>query len=117
MPRLTIPDRKTEIWSGLFPGEDFGSFYFVKAMDLERYKGKVALADSYSHVVHSGQGGFSSLTTPVAFVRSSADNTDRWWANAGILFKTSGTNPESGWAADAIASTPTAPLYDLLDFK
>ena len=114
MSRLTIPQKG--IFRGVFPGESSGEIFSGRGLDLERNKGKVGLADSYSDIVDSSEGGFGNLTTPVAFVRSSADNTDRWWANAGRLFKTSGINPETGWAEDAIASTPSAPLYDLIDF-
>jgi len=116
MAKLQIPSPETRQWSGIFPGQDFGSIWSAKSIDLERNRGKVGLADSYSDIQNSGQGGFGNLTVPIAFVRSSADNTDRWWANAGKLFKTSGSNPETGWAEDAIASTPSAPLYDLIDF-
>ena len=116
MPRLSIPDTKTRTFNGIFQGEDFGEIWSAKSIDLERNKGKVGLADSYSDLFDSSEGGFSNLITPIAFVRSSADNTDRWWLNGGRLFKTTNTNPETGWAEDAIASTPTAPLYDLIDF-
>lgn len=114
MPRLQIPDPKNRQWVGLRPGEEFGNIFAARGIDLERFKGKVALADAYSEVFDSADD--ADLTTPVAFVRSSADNTDRWWANAGVLFKTSGTNPETGWVQDGIASSPAAPLYDLIDF-
>ena len=112
--RFKIP--KDQNFSGIFEGEFLGTIWSAKSVDLERNKGKVGLADSYSDLFDSSEGGFSNLTTPIAFVRSSADNTDRWWLNGGRLFKTTNTNPETGWAEDAIASTPTAPLYDLIDF-
>lgn len=116
MPRFSIPNPQQRLWRGLFPGEDFGEIWAASDIDLERNKGKVGLADSYSDLFDSSEAGFSNLTTSVAFVRSSADNTDKWWANAGRLFKTTGTNPETGWVEDAIADSPTAPLYDLIDF-
>ena len=114
MPRFAFPDLQNPQWKGIYPGEDSGHIYSARGIDLERNKNKISLADSYSEVFDSADD--ADLTTPVAFVRSLADNTDRWWANAGKLFKTSGTNPESGWTEDAIASTPSAPLYDLIDF-
>lgn len=117
MPTITIPNPKQRRWSGIFPGEFAGSFHFAKNIDLERNRGKVMLADSYSHLQHSGQSGFANLTTPVAFVRSSADGTDRWWLNGGRLFKTTNTDPETGWTEDGLANSPTAPLYDLVDFQ
>lgn len=116
MPRFSIPNEQVKEFRGLFPGEDFGEIWAASDIDLERYKGKVALADSYSDLFDSSEAGFANLTTPIAFVRSSADNTDRWWLNGGKLFKTTNTNPETGWTEDAIASSPTAPLYDLIDF-
>src|SRR3990167_4510285 len=114
MPRFSIP--KDRQWRGFFQGEDFGNIFTGRGINLERFKGKIGLADSYSDIVDSSESGFENLTTPVAFVRSSADGTDRWWTNAGKLFKTSGTNPETGLAEDALANTPSAPLYDLIVF-
>lgn len=116
-PTLTIPNPETKQWSGQHKGEFAGNIFHSRSIDLERQKGKVTVAESYSHLVHSAQDGFSNLITPIAFVRSSADGTDRYFANAGRIFKTTNTNPETGWAEDAIGSTPTAPLYDLIDFS
>jgi len=116
MPRFSIPNLQQRIWRGLFAGEDFGEIWAAKSIDLERYKGKVALADSYSDLFDSSEAGFANLTTPIAFVRSLADGTDRWWLNGGRLFKTTDNNPETGWTEDALASSPIAPLYDLIDF-
>ena len=116
MAKFQIPPIDNRAWRGIFEGEFAGNINFARNIDLERSKGKVTLADSYSHIVNSSQGGFSNLTTPIAFVRSSADGTDRWWANGGRLFKTTGTDPEAGWAVDNLADSPTAPLYDLIDF-
>ena len=116
MSRISLPDKKKREWNGVFAGEDFGELWAASDIDLERYKGKVALADSYSDLFDSSEAGFSNLTTPIAFVRSSADGTDRWWLNGGRLFKTTNTNPETGWTEDALANSPTAPLYDLFDF-
>lgn len=114
MPRFSIPSQRTKRWKGIFQGEDFGEIWSARAIDLERNKGKIGLADAYSEVFDSGDD--ADLTNPIAFVRSSADNTDRYWANGGKLFKTSGTNPESGWTQDAIGSSPSAPLHDMIDF-
>lgn len=114
MPQLQIPQKGA--WTGQFEGEFSGHFIASRNIDLERNKGKIQLADSFSDIHKSTGVGFSNLTTPVAFVRSSADGTDRWWANAGRLFKSANTNPESTYAADAISGTPTAPLYDMIDF-
>lgn len=116
MPRFNIPTLERNKFTGIFPGELSGEIWLGKNIDLERSKSKIQIADSFSALKTSADVGFSSLTTPIAFVRSSADNTDKWWTNAGLLYKTSGTNPESGWVLDAIASSPTTPLYDMIDF-
>ena len=112
MPRVDLA--KSKKWSGIFEGEFFGNLYLTKNISLERSKGKVVLGEAFAAIFDSVDD--SDLITPVAFIRSSADTTDRYWVNAGKLFKTTNTNPEVGWTQDAIASSPTAPLYDLLDF-
>ena len=114
MTRFKFPSEKRPQWLGLRPGEFDGHIWIGKSIDLEREKGKVGLADSYPEVFDSDDDG--DLTNPIAFVRTSADGTDRWFANGGKLFKTTNTDPESGWAQDAIANSPSAPLYDLIDF-
>lgn len=114
VPRIQIPNPNSHIWTGVRPGEFDGLIFSAKSIDLERYKGKVALADSYSNVGNSGV--LTNLTTPIAYVRSSADNTDRWWKSGGRLFKSANSSSISGWSQDALANTPSAPLYDLIDF-
>lgn len=114
MSRISIPNPKTRKFSAIFPGEYAGSFYLTKNLNLHRSPGKVLLGESLSAVFHSGTD--SNLGLPVAFVRTAADGTDRWWANAGAMFKTTGTNPEVGWIRDSLASSPTAGLYDAREF-
>ena len=83
---------------------------------MESNKGKVRLGEKYSDIIDSADD--AQLTTPIAFVRTAADGTDRWWALAtgSALFKTTNTDPETGWTQDAIASSPTAALYDMIEF-
>lgn len=114
MPIIQIPSQEYK-FSGLHKGEIFGNIWASRGIDFEREKGKIMLGDSFSSLFNSSSGD-TDLTTPVAFLRSSADGTDRWWVNGGKLFKTTNTNPETGWTQDAIGSSPTAPLYDLIDF-
>ncbi len=116
MPKIQIPNPSVNRFRGIFPGQFSGEIFLGKNIDLEKSKSKVQLADSFSALATSASVGFAALTTPVAFVRSSADGTDRWWANAGSLYKTTNTDPETGWALDAIGSSPTAALYDMIDF-
>ena len=71
MSRFSIPNPKQRLWRGLAPGEDFGEIWAAKSIDLERNKGKVGLADSYSDLFDSSEVGFGNLTTPIAFLLSS----------------------------------------------
>lgn len=114
MPKIQIPPNESRRHTGIFPGEFFGTIFSSKNIDLQRNPGKVTLGDSLSAVFNSSSD--SDLTTPVSFVRTAADGTDRWWANAGKLFKTTNTDPETGWTQDAISSSPTSPLYDMIEF-
>jgi len=114
MPTIQIPTEERR-FSGIHKGESVGNIWATRHIDLEREKGKIMLGDSFSSIFNSATGDVD-LTTPVAFLRSSADSTDRWWVNGGKLFKTTNTNPEAGWTQDAIASSPSAPLYDMIDF-
>lgn len=110
--RSVIPSLKK--WSGIFEGEFVGNIYTAKSIDLDAAKSKVALAQSMSAATTSV--ALSNLQAPSAFLRTKADGTDRYWAVGNKLFKTSGTSPLTGWAQDAISSTPSAPLYDLIEF-
>ena len=109
---IRIPDKKE--FRGIYPGEYFGNMWLTKNIDLRRNQGKLTLGDSFTSKFDSGDD--ADLTTPVAFLRTAADGTDRWWVNGGKLFKTTNTDPETGWTQDAIASSPTAPLWDMLEF-
>lgn len=113
--RFQIPSASTRKWVGIFPGEFAGNIYSAKCIDLGRSASKVAISDSLSAATTSVS--LASLTTPVAFLRTAADSTDRYWANAGKLYKTSSTNPQSGWALDGISGGPSAPLWDLIEFS
>lgn len=110
--RSQIPSLKK--WAGIFPGEFVGNIFTAKSIDLDYAKSKVAVAQSMTAATTNAS--LSNLRTPTAFLRTAADGTDRYWALGNKLFKTSGTSPITGWAQDAIASTPSAPLYDLIEF-
>ncbi|HEC66971.1 MAG TPA: hypothetical protein ENI23_16975 [bacterium] len=116
MPKFSIPDLKKNQWRGIFKGEFGGNIWMGKNIDLEKSQSKVQLADSFSDLKNNTDTGFTNLETSVAFVRTSADGTDRFWANAGRLFKTTSDDPESWDKEDDTANAPTAPLYDMIDF-
>lgn len=112
--RTEIPPVQTRKWAGMFSGEFAGNVFATKNIDLQRSQNKLAISDS--HTANAISTSLGNLTTPTAFIRTAADGTDRYWALGGRLFKTTGTNPQGTWAQDAIASTPTAPLYDMIEF-
>lgn len=101
-------------WTGIYKGDLFGNIYSAKNIDLERDQGRLVLGDSLTSKFDSGDD--ADLTLPRAFIRTAADGTDRWWVNGGKLFKTTNTNPEVGWTQDAITNSPSAPLWDLMEF-
>lgn len=113
--RYQVPSIKTRQWVGIFPGEFAGNIFSSKGIDLGRSVSKVAIADSISAVTTSAS--LSNLRLSSAFLLTAADGTNRYWANGGKLFKTTGNNPKTGWAQDAISGSPAAPLYDLIEFS
>lgn len=114
--RNQFPMPPSKRWTGVFPGEFAGTIFTAKAIDLQRSTSRLAVADSMTAATTSSS--LSNLNAPVAFLRTAADSTDRYWAlaSAGRLFKTSGTNPKTGWAQDAIASSPTDANWDIIEF-
>lgn len=97
-------------WKGVYPGQYFGDIWQSQNIDLERYPGRLALSDKMRITVDDGDlaGG---MGTPVKFIRTNADTTDRFWAlTTSKMIKTSSTDPTTGWANDGLASSPTDPL-------
>ena len=112
--KIKIPTDKK--FSGIYEGEYFGNIFASQNISLEKNKGKITLGEKYSDIFDNADD--AQLLIPVAFVRTAADGTDRWWAmgHIGALFKTTNTDPEAGWTQDAIASSPTAAKWDMIEF-
>src|SRR3990167_2442134 len=112
--KIKIPTDKK--FSGIYEGEYFGNIFASQNISLEKNKGKITLVEKYSDIFDNADD--AQLLIPVAFVRTAADGTDRWWAmgHIGALFKTTNTDPEAGWTQDAIASSPTAAKWDMIEF-
>lgn len=82
-------------------------------MDFDSFLGKARVAPRLVY----NSGSVSNPGLPSAYVRSSADGTDRWWQLAGnSLDKTAGTDPSAAFAEDAISGTP-ADAVDMVDFQ
>ena len=123
MPRIIIPDQSTRQFSKPARGEVFGNLWATKNIDLDVAPGKIRLSERLYRLYDSGDDADFEL--PVKFLRTNADETDRWWAlvqnggtsiTDGLLFKTTNTSPLTGWTQDAIASSPTAATSDMAIF-
>lgn len=120
---ISIPSQDTKQFSQPNKGEIFGNLWITKNIDLMANRGKIRLSERLKLIYDTSDD--ADMECPIAFVRSDADQTDRWWAlvnndaqstTDGLLFKTSGTSPLTGWAQDAIGSTPTAAVDDMVVF-
>lgn len=84
----------------------FGNIFSSFNMDFDTSLGKVRVAPRLR--INTDDTDDADLTDPIAFVRTKADTTDRWWALCGeVLFKTSGTDPSASFTQDALSNTPT----------
>ncbi|MCH7640974.1 hypothetical protein IID22_02105 [Patescibacteria group bacterium] len=102
---MQIPD-KNKRWIQPNRGDSFGNLFATFNMDFDVVQGKVRVAPRLR--IGTDEVDDVSLTLPTAFVRSTADLTDKWWALCGTtLFKTSGTDPSAAFTQDANASSPT----------
>jgi len=104
---MSIP--KDKKWSGMFPGNYAGNLWQTFNMDLERSPGRIVLSDKLKRIATSG------LVTK--FLRTNADVTDRWWAlvpSVGLFKNNNSSITETTWTADAIASTPTTTVLDMV---
>lgn len=109
-----MPSQESPQWTKGSKGELLGSFWSSKGVDITTNPGKVRLSERLYRVFDSDDD--ADMEVPVAFIRTNADTTDRYWvltqasassASDGLMFKTTDTSPIGTWAQDAIASTPT----------
>ena len=119
MAKITIPSENKQFVKPS-SGEIFGNLWATHNIDLEANKGKIRLSERTYRVYDNGDD--ADLEIPVKFIRTDADQTERWWVltqaakssvSDGLLFKTTGTDPLTGWTQDAIASTPTDCVDDM----
>ena len=99
----TIPTQK--IIRQLNRDEYSGELYATKGIDLTSSKGKIRPGRAL--IATKDNTDDAQLEYPVSFVRTAADNTDRWWALCNtVLFKTASALA-TDWTQDAISGTPT----------
>lgn len=119
MARFEIPTKDTKLFIQSNKGDVFGNLFGTFNMDFDTLAGKVRV--SRRTLITTDSTDDADLGLPIAFVRSSADTTDRWWAICGaVLFKTTDSAPGGAMTQDAIASTPTglsAISSDMVDFN
>ena len=120
MPSFQIPT-KDKKFIQTNKSDLFGNLFSTWNLDFDSSQGKVKVSSGM--MVRTNSTDDADLGNPMAFVRSSADGTDRWWALCGaVLFKnTAGASPiSSAFVQDAIASSPTtltAISSDMVDFN
>lgn len=126
MPTIYIPNRKTSRYGKPSRGELFGSIWASKNIDFSSNIGKARLAGRMYSAYDSGDD--ADFDVPVAFLISNADTTNRVWAltqsnaaatNDGLLWKGNGadkTDPSLAWTQDAIASSPTTVVDNMVIF-
>ena len=121
MARFEIPTKDTKLFIQPNRGEQFGNLYASFNLDFDSTLGKVRT--SRRAIIRTDSTDDADLGLPAAFIRTSADATDRWWALCGtVLFKnTAGASPSaSAFTQDAIISTPTdltAISSDMVEFN
>lgn len=103
---IILPSQETKTWRQLNKGHYFGELFATFNIDLLSDRGKIKISPrTYKHFDNSDDADFGNVA---AILRSAADTTDRWWAIAGTkLFKSATIVPDSAWAQDAIANSPT----------
>ena len=118
MATYKIPTQEKK-WIQPNRGDILGNLWATWNMDFDSALGKVRVSRRIR--INTDDTDDAQLTTPMAFVRSSADATDRWWALCGtVLFKTAGTDPSAAFTQDAIASSPTTATVissDMISFN
>ncbi len=118
MSTFQVPDSKRRF---VQPnrGDLIGGIFSTFNMDFDSVLGRVLVSPTVR--INTDDGDDALLGIPLAFVRSSADTTDRWWALCGtVLFKTTATNPTGAFTQDAISNSPTNATVvssDMVDFN
>lgn len=108
-----IPPKETLRWTGPYLGNYYGTLWKTFNVDLDRNDGKILLSPRM--VLIETNPELDSRGNVVAFTRTDADCTDRYWAllDTTGLYKTdseSAPSPVTDWDSDGLDSSPTDPL-------
>ncbi len=121
--QIRIPDLEQKKFTKPREGRMFGNIWATKNMDFTTSKGKICMGLRSWRVTDSGDD--ADFEVPVAFVKTNASTATLWWtlvqANAssvsdGLLFKTSGSDPDAAYTQDATANSPTDCVDDMKVF-
>ena len=113
--KLTLPQNGK--WMQSNRGDVFGSLWGTFNIDLSK-KGSIRISPRTIVNVDNDDNAAFTTDPPVAFVRTDADATDRWWAlwAGGCLAKTAGIDPTATFTPDGITNSPVTSIdYDYTD--
>lgn len=110
---MDIPNIKTRRWTGPYLGNYYGDIYRTFNVDLDNSPGHITLSRRFVRIADTSDSNTLTLQVVNAFIRTDADQTDRYWglSGSGALIKTQSGSPldltSVGWVSDPIASSPT----------
>lgn len=101
---MSIPGKNKQ-WSGCFEGNYTGDLWATFNMDLEKYKGRIALAPRMRRFS-------TTLGVVTKFIRTNATATDQWFGlcSGDILRNGSSTITAGTWISDDTTGTFNDPL-------
>ena len=113
MPIIEIPSQETKKFIRPSRGEVFGNLFATRNINLISNKGKIRLSERLYRVFDEGDD--ADFEVPVKFLRVKTYDGDEWWAlcqggatstSDGQLFKTTGTDPLTGWEQVVVGTWP-----------
>jgi len=113
-----IPSKETRRWSGIYPGNYYGTLWKTRNIDLDRNEGFVGLSRRMERIEDSGEfsGPLTAGFDVRGFLRSNADCEDKYWGitTTGLLKTDSSATPlpSDDWDTDGLDSTPGSNLRD-----
>jgi len=122
--QIAIPPQDTKRFIKPSKGEVYGNLWATRNMDFTSNRGKARLSERLYRLFDDGDD--ADLEVPVKFLRAKTytgtEYVEKWWAlvqggasstSDGLLFKTTGTDPRTGWIQDTLTNTPTDCVDDM----
>lgn len=126
MPKIQLPNIKTNKWVRPSEGEIFGGLWSTKNISLNANEGRIRLSPRMYRLFDSDDD--SDFKVPVAFIKTDADAASTQYfaltQNLGTavsrLFRNGGTDVTSGWTevtgGDGYTNIPTDAIGDMVIF-